>query len=115
MNFVHLVGRAVQEPQLRQSDSGKKVANLNLVTLETWQDKGGKRQERTEFHRLVFWDRNADQVVAGVKKGNRLGVDGKIQTRSWRDSQGQQRYTTEIVVGKIYLMTENGDVHEEPA
>lgn len=99
VNKVILVGNLGQDPEIRYLPDGSPVANANLATSESWMDKNsGQRQERTEWHRIVFFGKIAEVVENHVKKGSKLYVEGKLQTRKWQDQAGQDRYTTEIVV-----------------
>lgn len=99
VNKVILVGNLGQDPEIRYLPDGSPVANANLATSESWMDKNsGQRQERTEWHRVVFFGKIAEVVENHVKKGSKLYVEGKLQTRKWQDQAGQDRYTTEIIV-----------------
>lgn len=99
INKVILVGNLGQDPEIRYLPDGSPVANVNLATSESWMDKNsGQRQERTEWHRVVFFGKIAEIVAEHVKKGSKLYVEGKLQTRKWQDQSGQDRYTTEIIV-----------------
>lgn len=99
INKVILVGNIGQDPEVRYLPNGGAVANVNLATSESWMDKSsGQRQEKTEWHRIVFFGKLADVVGQYVRKGSKLYVEGKLQTRKWQDQNGNDRYTTEIVV-----------------
>lgn len=99
INKVILVGNLGQDPEIRYLPDGSPVANTNLATSESWMDKNsGQRQERTEWHRVVFFGKIAEIVAEHVKKGSKLYVEGKLQTRKWQDQAGQDRFTTEIIV-----------------
>lgn len=99
INKVILVGNLGQDPEIRYLPDGSPVANAKLATSESWMDKNsGQRQERTEWHRIVFFGKLAEIVAEHVKKGSKLYVEGKLQTRKWQDQAGQDRYTTEIIV-----------------
>lgn len=100
INKVILVGNIGQDPEVRYLPNGGAVANVSLATSESWQDKNsGQKQEKTEWHRIVFFGKLADIVSQYVKKGSKLYVEGKLQTRKWQDQNGNDRYSTEIVVG----------------
>lgn len=103
VNKVILVGNLGKDPEVRTTQSGMKIVNLALATSEAWNDKAsGERQERTEWHRVVIMnDRLADVAEKFLKKGSKLYVEGKLQTRKWTDSSGQEKYTTEVVLGRI--------------
>ncbi|WP_086481847.1 single-stranded DNA-binding protein [Oceanospirillum sanctuarii] len=99
INKVILVGNVGQDPEVRYLPNGGAVANVTLATSESWMDKNsGQRQEKTEWHRVVFFGKLADVVSQYVKKGSKLYVEGKLQTRKWQDQNGNDKYTTEIVI-----------------
>ena len=103
VNKVILVGNLGRDPEVRNTQDGSKIVNLALATSETWNDKAsGERKERTEWHRVViFNDRVADVAERFLKKGAKIYVEGSLQTRKWTDQGGQERYTTEIVIGRF--------------
>ena len=103
VNKVILVGNLGRDPEIRTTNDGTKVANLSLATSETWRDRNtGERRERTEWHRIViFNDRLVDVVEKYVSKGTKLYIEGQLQTRKWTDRDGQERYTTEVVLGRF--------------
>jgi single-strand DNA-binding protein len=103
VNKVILVGNLGRDPEVRNTQDGNKIVNLALATSETWNDKGsGERKEKTEWHRVViFNDRVADVAERYLKKGAKIYVEGSLQTRKWTDQGGQERYTTEIVIGRF--------------
>ncbi len=99
VNKVILVGNLGTEPEVRNTQSGAKVATLSLATSETWKDQSGQRQERTEWHRVVvFGDGLVNVIEQYVKKGMKVYIEGQLRTRKWQDQQGQDRYTTEVVI-----------------
>ena len=100
VNKVILVGNLGRDPEIRSTQDGTRVANLNLATSETWRDRAsGERKERTEWHRVViFNDRLVELAEKYLRKGSKIYVEGQLQTRKWTDQQGQDRYTTEIVL-----------------
>lgn len=98
INKVILVGNLGQDPDVRYTPSGKAVANLSIATSETWKDQQGQMQERTEWHRVVIWGKTAEVAGEYLKKGSQVYIEGKLQTRKWQDQQGQDKYTTEVVV-----------------
>src|SRR5918912_359766 len=103
VNKVILVGNLGRDPEIRSSNDGTRIANLNLATSETWRDRAsGERKERTEWHRVVIFN---ERPVGGgekdVKKGQKLHIEGALQTRKWTDNQGQERYTTEVVLQRF--------------
>jgi single-strand DNA-binding protein len=103
VNKVILVGNLGRDPEIRSTQDGLRIANLSLATSETWRDKAsGERKEKTEWHRVaIFNDRLVDVVEKYVKKGAKLYIEGQLQTRKWTDKEGQERYTTEIVLGRF--------------
>ncbi len=103
VNKVILIGNLGKDPEVRSTQDGNKIVNLTLATSETWNDRAsGERKERTEWHRVViFNDRIADVAERYLKKGAKVYVEGSLQTRKWTDQQGQERYTTEVVIGRF--------------
>lgn len=103
VNKVTLVGNLGRDPEVRTTQSGMKIVNLAVATSETWNDKAtGERQERTEWHRVVIMnDRLADVAERFLRKGSKLYLEGKLQTRKWTDQSGQEKYTTEVLLGRI--------------
>jgi single-strand DNA-binding protein len=106
VNKVILVGRLGQDPELRVTGSGSAVATLTLATSEVWV-KDGQKQERTEWHRVVVWGKQAESVKKYLAKGRAVYVEGKLQTRSW-EKDGEKRYTTEIIASAIQFL-DRGD------
>ncbi len=103
VNKVILVGRLGADPELRSTPSGTQMCTLSVATSETWV-KDGKREEKTEWHRVVLWSRQAELAQKYLKKGRMVYIEGKLQTRSWQDQQGQKRYTTEIVANNLQFI-----------
>lgn len=104
INKVILVGNVGQDPETRYMPNGGAVTNLSLATSETWKDKNsGEQQERTEWHRVVFYQRLAEIVAEYVKKGSKLYVEGRLQTRSW-EQDGVKRYSTEIIANDMQML-----------
>ncbi|MBQ8250818.1 MAG: single-stranded DNA-binding protein [Alphaproteobacteria bacterium] len=100
INKVTLVGNLGRDPEIRHTATGQKIAHLSVATSETWKDKSGERQERTEWHRVVIFNANlADFSERFLKKGSKVYVEGALQTRKFTDQSGQDRYTTEVVLG----------------
>src|SRR5690606_38480927 len=98
INKVIIVGNLCQDPEVRYTPAGKGVANLTIATSETWKDQSGQLQEKTEWHRVVLFGKLAEIAGQYLKKGSQVYIEGKLQTRKWQDQQGQDRYTTEVVV-----------------
>ena len=109
VNKVILVGNLGGDPEIKQINSTQ-AANVSLATSESWTDKTtNQRQEKTEWHRLVFWDKLADIAAQYLKKGSQIYVEGKLQTRSWDDPNGQKKWTTEIRVFKMQMLGKRDD------
>lgn len=104
VNKVILVGSLGNDPEVRYMPNGNAVANLSLATSESWKDQQGQVQERTEWHRLTMYRRLAEIAGEYLKKGSQIYVEGKLQTRKWQDQQGQDRYTTEIIVDNMQML-----------
>lgn len=103
VNKVVLVGNLGRDPEVRNAQSGMKIVNLAVATSDTWNDKAsGERKEQTEWHRVVIMnDRLADVAEKYLRKGSKVYVEGKLQTRKWTDQSGQEKYTTEILLGRF--------------
>lgn len=104
-NTVSLIGRIGGDPELKKTDSGKAVCNLSLATTAKWTNEKNEKIEKTEWHRLVFWGRQAEVVAEFSKKGNLLAIDGRIEYREFKDKENQPRYATDIVVENFYFIT----------
>ena len=122
LNKVMLIGNVGKDPDINFTPSGVKVAQFRMATSETWKDKEGAIQEHTDWHTIVAWRGLADVVEKLVHKGSRVYVEGRIQTRSYDDKEGQKRYVTEIVADNLLLLDakkenghSNGESHGEPA
>ena len=100
VNKVILVGNLGRDPEIRSTQDGTRIANLSVATSETWRDRNsGERRERTEWHRVaIFNDRLVDVVEKYLRKGSKVYIEGQLQTRKWTDQNGQDRYTTEVVL-----------------
>ncbi|BBH54568.1 single-stranded DNA-binding protein [Fluviispira sanaruensis] len=107
VNKVILIGRLGQEPEIRSTAGGQQVCTLNIATSESW-TKDGNKEERTEWHRVVLWGRQAELAHKYLRKGRMVYIEGKLQTRSWQDQQGQKRYTTEIVANNMQFLESAG-------
>jgi single-strand DNA-binding protein len=105
VNKVILIGNLGNDPDIRYTASGAAVANISLATAESWRDKeSGEQQERTEWHRIVFFSRLAEIVGEYLRKGSQIYVEGRLQTRKWQDKEGNDRYTTEIVANEMQML-----------
>ena len=108
VNKVIIVGRLGADPEVRTVSSGQNVARFNVATSESWTDREGQKQERTEWHRVVVWGKLADICGRYLSKGRQVYVEGRLQTRNWEDQQGQKRYTTEVVANTVQFLGEAG-------
>ncbi|MAE72943.1 MAG: single-stranded DNA-binding protein [Bdellovibrionaceae bacterium] len=104
VNKVIIVGRLGADPEVKEIGSGSQVANMSVATSDNWTDKNGQKQERTEWHRIVVWGKLAELCGRYLSKGRQVYVEGRLQTRSWEDQQGQKRYTTEIVANTVQFI-----------
>ncbi len=105
INKVILIGNLGADPEVRYSASGSAITNARLATSDQWKDKQtGEQQERTEWHRVVFFGRLAEIAGEYLKKGSKVFVEGRLQTRKWQGQDGQDRYTTEIVVNDMQML-----------
>ena len=110
VNKVILVGNLGNDPETRFMPSGGAVTNVSLATSETWKDKQtGQPQERTEWHRVVFFNRLAEIAGEYLKKGSKVYVEGALRTRKWQDQSGADRYSTEIVASEMQMLDSRGD------
>ncbi len=108
INKVILVGNLGQDPEVRYMPNGNAVANITVATSESWKDQQGQRQERTEWHRVVLFRRLGEIAGEYLKKGAKVYIEGKLQTRKWQDQNGQDRYTTEIVADQMQMLDSRG-------
>ena len=109
INKVILIGNLGKDPETRYMPSGGAVTNITLATSETWKDKNtGEQQERTEWHRVVFFNRLAEIVAEYLKKGSKVYVEGSLRTRKWQGQDGQDRYTTEIIASEMQMLDSRG-------
>ncbi len=109
INKVILVGNVGQDPETRYMPNGGAVTNLSIATSESWKDKNsGEQQERTEWHRVVFYQRLAEIVAEYVKKGSKIYVEGSLRTRSW-EQDGVKRYATEIIASEMQMLDGRGE------
>ena len=105
VNKVILVGNLGRDPEVRYMPSGNAVANVTLATTESWKDKQtGEKQERTEWHNVVFYSRLAEIAGEYLKKGSQVYVEGSLRTRKWQDKNGNDRYTTEIIASEMQML-----------
>ncbi len=110
VNKVILVGNCGQDPETRYSAGGAAITNLSIATSDSWKDKQtGQMQDRTEWHRVVFFNRLAEVAGEYLRKGSKVYVEGRLQTRKWQGQDGQDRYTTEIVASEMQMLDSRGD------
>jgi|JI102314A2RNA_FD_contig_123_31193_length_1137_multi_4_in_2_out_0_1 single-strand DNA-binding protein len=116
VNKVILIGNLGSDPELRYTPSGSAVANINLATTETWRDKvSGDLQDRTEWHRIVFFNRLAEIVGEYLRKGSKIYVEGSLRTRKWQDKNGSERHTTEIIANEMHILDSRAARGDKPA
>src|SRR5471032_1120796 len=108
VNKVILVGNLGRDAELRYTPGGAAVSTINMATTEIWNDKGGQRQEKTEWHRVVLWGKSAESLAEYLTKGKQIYVEGRLQTRQWDDKDGNKRYTTEIKGDRLVLLGGGG-------
>jgi len=109
VNKVILIGNLGKDPEVRYMPNGNAVANITLATSESWKDKtSGEQQEKTEWHRIVMFRRLGEIAGEYLKKGSKVYIEGKLQTRKWQDNSGNDRYTTEIVADQMQMLDSRG-------
>ena len=104
VNKVILVGNLGRDPELRYTPQGTAVANFTMATTERWSDPSGEKKEKTEWHRIVAWGKQAEIVGEYLKKGKQVYVEGSLQTREWTDREGNKRYTTEVRAQRVQML-----------
>ena len=104
LNKVMLIGNLGADPEIRSTTSGTRVATISLATSRSWTGSGGDQQEKTEWHRVIAWDKLADIVERYLKKGDRVYIEGRIEYRQWEGQDGQTRYTTEIRAREMIML-----------
>ena len=110
VNRVILIGNLTRDPEVRYTQSGKPVANVSIATNESYKNKDtGERVEKPEYHRVTFFDKLAEIVGQYLKKGSKIYLEGKLQTRKWQDKDGQDRYTTEILGSEMKMLSAKGE------
>ena len=118
INKVILVGNLGADPDMKYTQSGTAVATLSVATSRSWKDKEGQKQEETEWHRVVVWAQSAEFCGNYLKKGSKVYVEGRLQTRKWQDQNGNDKYTTEIVAATVQNLSsrgsEGGGSYQEP-
>ncbi len=109
VNKVFLIGRLGQDPEVRYTPNGGAVANFSMATSESWNDKSGQKQEKTEWHRIVVWGKLGELCGQYLSKGRQAFIEGRLQTREWVDKEGQKKYTTEIVANNVQFLGSPGE------
>lgn len=110
VNLVILIGNLGKDPETRHMQNGDAITNITLATTETWKDKSGEKQDKTEWHRCTFYRKLAEIAGEYLKKGSQVYVEGKITTRKWTDKEGIERYTTEIIASSMKMLgSKSGD------
>lgn len=116
VNKVILVGNLGADPETRYTASGAAITNISIATSESWRDKQtGENQERTEWHRVVFFSRLAEIAGEYLRKGSQVYIEGSLRTRKWQGQDGQDRYTTEVVANEMQMLGGRGDAAQRPA
>jgi single-strand DNA-binding protein len=105
VNKVILVGNLGRDPEVRYTPGGQAVANFTIATNEAWTDKSGQKQERTEWHRIVVWGKQAELCGEYLTKGRQVYVEGRLQTREWTNKEGAKQYTTEVVANQVVFLS----------
>ncbi|MBT8115782.1 MAG: single-stranded DNA-binding protein [Arenicella sp.] len=109
INKVILVGNLGNDPEVRYANNGSAIANISVATTDSWKDKNtGEQQEKTEWHRVVMFNRLGEIAGEYLKKGSQVYIEGRLQTRKWQDQSGQDRYTTEIVANEMQMLGSRG-------
>lgn len=114
LNKVIIIGRLTADPQLRTTPAGQSVTTISIATNRIWTNKAGERREDVQYHNVVIWGRQAEIVNQFLKKGSLAMVEGRLQTRTWADNQGQNRRTTEVVCERIQFGPRSGTVEGPP-
>ena len=104
VNKVILIGNLGRDPEIRYMPSGDAMASLSVATTDSWRDKNGEKQEKTEWHRVAMFGKLAEIAGEYLKKGSQVFIEGRIQTRKWTDKEGQERYSTEIVANEMKML-----------
>ena len=109
VNKILILGRLTKEPELKYTPGGNSVCNFTVATSEKWKDKSGELQEKTEFHNIVIWGKQAENCNLYLSKGKQVYLEGKLATRSWDDKNGIKKYTTEIIASVVQFLSPKSD------
>ncbi len=112
LNKAMIIGNITRDPEVRKTPNGQTVASFGVATNRRWTDQAGQKQEQVEYHNIVAWRRLAEIVGQYLKKGSKVYIEGRIQTRSWDDQSGTKRYKTEIVVENMIMLDKKGAVEQ---
>lgn len=108
LNKAMIIGRLTRDPESRATPQGSNVASFSVATNFSWKDQSGNRQDKTEYHNVVAWRKLADICTQYLKKGSKVYIEGRMQTRSWDDQQGQKKYRTEIIADNMIMLDSKG-------
>ena len=114
MNKVMLIGRLGKDPEVRYTNNGSPIGNLSIATDESYTDRDGNKVDRTEWHTVVVFQRQAENCQTYLKKGSLVFVEGSLQTRKWQDKQGNDRYTTEVKASRVQFLDRHGEADSRP-
>jgi single-strand DNA-binding protein len=114
VNKVILVGNLGRDPEVRFTSGGTAVSNFTMATTDRWTDPSGEKKERTEWHRIVLWGKQAEVLREYLKKGRQVYIEGSLQTREWTDREGNKRYTTEVRAQRVQLLGRADDHDRQP-
>jgi len=114
LNKVMLIGNLTRDPELKTTPAGDSVASFSVATNFTWKDKEGNKQERAEFHNIVAWRKLAEIIGQYLKKGSKIYIEGRLQTRNWEDQNGTKRYRTEIIADNMIMLDSKGQNDYSP-
>lgn len=108
LNKVMLIGRLTRDPEVRSTPTGQTVANFSIATNRSWTDKTGQKQDKVEYHNIVAWRKLAEIIQQYVKKGSRIYIEGRLETRSWDDQAGNKKYRTETIADNMIMLDSKG-------
>lgn len=109
LNKVMIIGNVTRDPEIRTIPSGQMVASFSIATNRQWTDQSGQKQEKAEFHNIVAWRKLAEIIQQYLKKGTKVYVEGRLETRSWEDPQGAKKYRTEIIANNMIMLSSKGN------
>jgi len=115
LNKVMIIGRLTRDPEVRTTPTGTSVANFAVATNFSWKDQSGNKQDRTEYHDVVAWRKLAEIIGQYVKKGSKIYIEGRLETRSWDDQEGNKKYRTEIIADNMIMLDSKGSGGGSPS